>query len=279
MKFAQFLAFAVAIAASALAVSLSSDYMASMRVPQIVQVAPKVDMTTVVVSAQPIAHGRIIKPEHLREMQWPANAVPEGAFQSIIEILGTENDRLALSRFTAGEVITNQRISGPGQRPSLALMLDPGMRAIAVRVNTVLCVGGFVMPGDRVDMLLTERTSERAPDKIRSTEVLLRDVRVLAIDQQIEDPEYKPRVASTVTLEVALHAAQKIALATTVGSISLALRSAAAPREPNIVDVPKPVVAERPIAKIEDPTRKIVVFRSAKATEYKVPHVSASIFQ
>ncbi len=280
MRFAQFLALSVAIAASALAVSISSDYMASVKVPRIVKVTPKIEMTNVVTAAQPIAHGRVIKPTDLKEVEWPASAVPEGAFRSVVEVLGVEGERVSLSTFTPGEVVTQKRVSRPGQRPSLALMLGPGMRAIAVRVNAVLGVGGFVMPGDRVDLLLTERPEENDPARIRTTEVLLRDVRVLAIDQQTEDPEYRPRVVSTVTLEVALRDAQKITLATTVGSISLALRSAIAPREPVVAE--KPMVLPEPVkaAKAkQDPMRKIVVFRSAKPTEYKVPTVAASILQ
>jgi pilus assembly protein CpaB len=282
MRFAQLTALSVAIAASALAVSLSSDYMASIKPQRIIQVAPKIAMTKVVTAANPIAHGRIIKMEDLKEVEWPADLVPEGAFLSVIQVLGTDQERVALSTFTPGEVVTRKRVSAPGQRPSLALMLGPGMRAIAVRVNAVLGVGGFVMPGDRVDLLLTETVADDNPGKLRATEVLLRNVRVLAIDQQTEGPEYKPRVVSTVTLEVALRDAQKITLATTMGSISLALRSIHAPRDEKAADdivkeqppIPQPVAEKK-----TDPMRKIVVFRSAKPTEYKVPHVAASILR
>ncbi len=281
MKFGQLLALSVAVAASALAVTISSDYMASVKVPQIVQVAPpQVEMTKVVTAAAMIGHGRIIKPSDLKLMEWPANAVPDGAFNNVVDILGTEHGRMALARITPGEVITERRISGPNQRPSLALMLGRGMRAIAVRVNAVLGVGGFVLPGDRVDLLLTERGTDQEPGAIRSTEVLLRDVRVLAIDQQTEDPDYKPRVVSTVTIEVSLSDAKKVAHATTRGSISLALRGAIAPREPKPKPAERPApVKVAPVAKTEDPMHRIVVFRSAKPTEYKVPKVRASLVQ
>ena len=280
MRFAQFLALSVAIAASALAVTLSSEYMNSVKAPRVVHVEQKVEMVKVVTAAQSISHGRILRPEHLKEVEWPAHAVPEGSFQSIIELLGIEDERVTLSTFTPGEVITRQRVSGPGQKPSLALMLKPGMRAIAVRVNAVLGVGGFIMPGDRVDLLLTENVEDDDTGKIATTDVLLRDVRILAIDQQTEDPEYKPRVVSTVTIEVALVDAQKVALATTKGAISLALRSVFAEPEKQVAEA-KPVrrTAKPKQKPKQDPMRKIVVFRSAKPTEYKVPHVSASLFR
>ena len=273
-----FWALTVAIAAGTLTVALTSEYLASVKkAPTIVKVVQnKVEMATVVTAAGPIAHGRVIRPGDLRMVKWPADAVPKGAFRNVIDILGAEKDRVALSNFAAGEIVTEARVSKPGERPSLALMLAPGMRAIAVRVNAVLGVGGFVMPGDRIDLLLTERANEDKPESTRSTEVLLRDVRVLAIDQQTEDPEYKPRVVSTVTLEVSLPEAQKITLATTIGSISLALRSSLAPREEKVADA---APAAKPKAKRKDTTLKIVVFRSAKPTEYKVPFAHASLAQ
>ena len=93
MKFGQILALSVAVAASALAVTISSDYMASIKAPKVVQVAPKVEMTKVVTAATMIGHGRIIKPSDLKLTKWPANAVPKGSFSNLIDILGTEHGR------------------------------------------------------------------------------------------------------------------------------------------------------------------------------------------
>ena len=163
------------------------------------------------------------------------------------------------------------RISGNGARPSLSHLLGKGMRAVAVKVNAVVGVGGFVSPGDRVDLLLTERNDDDSGKEIVTSKVLLQDVRVLAIDQETEDPDYRPKVASTATLEVRLSDAQRIALASTLGSITLALRSLG-----RTEDDPHATLST---AKLEDDKsleKTIVVYRASKPTQYNVPNFQAA---
>jgi pilus assembly protein CpaB len=116
--------------------------------------------------------------------------------------------------------------STTGERATLSAVVDDGMRALSVRINDVLGVAGFVLPGDRVDILLTRKSF---------TDILLQNVKVLAIDQIADERVEKPSLAKTATLEVNTIDAQKLTLAQTVGSLSLALRAAgsveaAAPR-------------------------------------------------
>ena len=119
------------------------------------------------------------------------------------------------------EPILTSKITGPGQRASLSTALDPGMKAVSIRVNDVLGVSGFVLPGDRVDIMLTR--SDKAVGTY--TDVLLQGVKVLAIDQTADDRADKPSVARTVTFEVSTQEAQKLTLAANVGTLSLALRN------------------------------------------------------
>ena len=270
MKLKQVVAFSVALGAAGLAVVLTSGYMESLRQSaKVTTAAPAQKTVPVVVAARKLTHGRLITRNDLKVTNWPQNLAPEGAFRSL------NQTRVALSHFAANEVITKGRISGPGQRPSMAYLLNKGMRAVSVRIDAVLGVGGFISPGDRVDLVLTERANEADPDSVGTARVLLKNMRVLAIDQQTEDPEFKPKIASTATLEVALDDARKIALAATVGSISLALRSSALEAQADVA--PAKVKAVKPPPR--NPSKTVVVIRSAKPTEYTVPVLQAGMLQ
>jgi pilus assembly protein CpaB len=118
--------------------------------------------------------------------------------------------------------VLSSKITGPGQRATLSAMLRDGLKAATVRVNDIDGVGGFVLPGDHVDVSLT-----RQVDKANaSTEVVLQNVRVLAIDQLADERLDKPSVVKAVTLEVDVVGAQKLSLAASIGSLSLMLRKA-----------------------------------------------------
>src|SRR6476619_3017118 len=116
----------------------------------------------------------------------------------------------------------NRKITGQGQRSTVSAMLRDGLKAATVRVNDIEGVGGFVLPGDHVDVALT-----RMVDKSNaSTEVVLQNVRVLAIDQVADERVEKPSVVKAVTLELDVVGAQKLALAASVGTLTLMLRKA-----------------------------------------------------
>src|SRR6516164_1546307 len=120
-----------------------------------------------------------------------------------------------------GEPLLRSKVTGPGQRASLASVLDEGKRAVTVRVDDVRGVAGFVLPGDFVDivMIADELWSKRQS----YSDILLEHVKVLAIDQIASEGEEKPKVAQAVTLEVTKEQAQKILLATNIGKLSLLL--------------------------------------------------------
>jgi pilus assembly protein CpaB len=176
---------------------------------------------TIVVAAKPLRFGNELAPAQLREIAWPDSALPKGAFATIKEMLA-EGRRVALTAIEPNEPVLASKITGAGQRATLSAMLRDGFKAVTVRVNDVDGVGGFVLPGDHVDVVLT-----RQVDKTNATtDVVLQNVRVLAIDQIADERVEKPSVVKAVTLEVDAIGAQKVSLSASVGSISLMLRKA-----------------------------------------------------
>lgn len=175
---------------------------------------------TLVVASKPLKFGDVITSSSLREISWPDNAVPQGAFAKIGEL--TVGKRVVLTPIAINEPILASNITGPGQRGTLSAVLKDGMKAVTIRVNDVGDVGGFVLPGDHVDVVLT-RPGDR---KLSVTDVVLQDVRVLGVDQMADNTADKPAVVKAVTLEVDEAGGQKLALASMVGTLSLLLRKA-----------------------------------------------------
>jgi pilus assembly protein CpaB len=175
---------------------------------------------SIVVAGKPLRFGDELSSAALREMPWPDNALPAGAFGKITDL--TSSKRVVLMPIDTNEAVLASKITGPGQRATLSAMLGDGMKAVTIRVNDVEGVAGFVLPGDRVDILLT-RTGEK---NNAVNDVVIQDVRVLAVDQLADQRADKPSVVKAVTIEVDPTEGQKVALAATVGTLSLLLRKA-----------------------------------------------------
>ncbi len=208
-----------------------------------VQDKPQVETTQVVVAASQLHFGNKIRREHLRVVDWPVAAVPEGSFKSIDDILGKKETakkgagketikeipaRVALRTIEVNEPILKSKITGFGGRASLSTLIAPGMRATTIRVNDVTGVAGFVLPGDRVDILLTRDPAGGGGRRQRGanlqTDVFLQNMKVLAIAQDANEDRNKPAVVKAVTLEVTPIQGQKLTLAQKLGSLSLSLR-------------------------------------------------------
>jgi pilus assembly protein CpaB len=186
-----------------------------------------VSENTIVIAAQPMRFGRRVEAGQLKVIDWPNVALPDGAFRTVEEVIGTSGEpRYVMSAIEKEEPILASKITGPGQRATLSSALSPGMKAVSIRVNDVLGVAGFVLPGDRVDIMLTRGGSRNSAGGAY-TDVLLQGVKVLAVAQNADDRSDKPSVVKTVTFEVSTVEAQKLTLAATVGSLSLALRNIA----------------------------------------------------
>jgi pilus assembly protein CpaB len=175
---------------------------------------------TIVVASRALRFGDELTGAALREVPWPQQALPAGAFSRIADL--TSGKRVVLMPIDPNEAILATKITGPGQRATLSAMLGEGMKAVTIRVNDVDGVAGFVLPGDHVDVLLTRQGEKN----MAVNDVVIQDARVLAVDQLADQRAEKPAVVKAVTLEVDVTDGQKIALAATAGTLSLLLRKA-----------------------------------------------------
>jgi pilus assembly protein CpaB len=176
---------------------------------------------TLVVASRPLRFSNELGAMSLREIEWPADATPAGSFKTIQELLASGR-RVALTAIDANEPILASKITGAGQRATLSAVISAGMKAVTIRVNDVDGVAGFVLPGDRVDVMLSRQLEKNSA----INDVVLKNTRVLAVDQLADERSDKPSVAKAVTLEVDIASAQKLALASQVGTLALALRKA-----------------------------------------------------
>jgi pilus assembly protein CpaB len=216
---------AVAILLGLVAVVLVRNYLGSARPANPAQTA--LATRPVVVAAQPIERGVALQAPLLKVVSYPADAVPADAFVSISQLTPPASQaRLALRSLAANEPILAASISGPGGKLNLSTVVAPGMRAISLRSSDVAGVAGFVLPGDRVDILLTRAVG--AKDEVTTvTQALAEDVLVLGVDQLSSQETDKPVVARAITVQVTPEQAQKIWLGQAVGAISFSLRHVA----------------------------------------------------
>jgi len=186
----------------------------------------------VLVAQRVLPTGTIITADAIGFQPWPAELVKDAYFidgeSDIAKLLGT------VVRFpvTAGEPVTQGSLVKPGDRGFLAAALGPGMRAVTVPVSAKTGVGGFIFPGDRVDLVLTQTVKgEGGGGDLKASETILRNIRVLATDQSTTQETVNGATVvkqfRTVTLEVTPKIAEKVSVAQTIGTLSLSLRSIA----------------------------------------------------
>ncbi len=210
---------------------------ANARVETVVQVpdpteTAAIDFGTIVVAGEPLGFGQPLVTASLREIPWPAQSIPAGAFASLADVAAA-GERTVLTAIEPNEPVLISKLSGPDGRATLSNMLSPGMRAVTVRTDEIAGVGGFVTPGDRVDVVLTRdagaiqevsSNAQGAAGSTIATEIVVENVRVLSVGQAADESQTTPTVASSVTLEVTVDGAQKVALARSIGTLSLSLR-------------------------------------------------------
>ena len=188
----------------------------------------------VLVARKALPVGTIIDAESLAFQAWPKELVQnayftEGAPDSdVTKLIGT----VVRNPITAGQPLTKGTLVGPNDRGFLAAALGPGMRAVTVPVSATTGVAGFIFPGDRVDMVLTQDvTGGGDGPPLKVSETIVRNLRVLATDQRIDskdaDGKTVVKTSSTVTVEATPRIAEKIAVSQSMGSLSLVLRSIA----------------------------------------------------
>ncbi|MBX9760269.1 MAG: Flp pilus assembly protein CpaB [Beijerinckiaceae bacterium] len=175
---------------------------------------------TVVVAKKALSFGAQLTADDLAEIPWGAAEIPPGTFSKREDLL-KDGRRAVLRPFVQNEPIFEWKITGPGQRASLSALIENGMRAVTVRVDDVRGVAGFILPGERIDIVLVQGAREES-----ASDIILQNVRVLAVDQLANEKQESPQLARAVTVEVNTEQAQKLILASEVGRLSLILRQA-----------------------------------------------------
>jgi pilus assembly protein CpaB len=227
--------------------------------------------STIVVAAAPLEYGSTLAEGNVIEVSWASSNVPEGAFNSKADLL-KDGQRAVLTSMEKNEPVISSRITGPNQPASLAALVGPGMRAVSITVDEARGVAGFVRTGDRVDVILT-RSDSRNESGGSYADVLLQDVKVLAIGQLSKERQEHPTVVKTVTVEVSSEQAQKLVLAGGVGTLSLVLRQAGASkpeaaRRIGVGDLGQsPGEVAGPVAPAPSQTVEVRIYRGDKAPE------------
>jgi len=176
------------------------------------------DLDNVVVAALEIPFGQAIEARHVKLVQMPEGAAPGDAFDTVDKVVG----RIATLTFLPGDVLRSARLAEHLGGSTLASLIEPSKRAISVRVDDVVGVGGFLLPGNRVDVLVAK---SRSGGSQAEAETILENLRVLAVDQTASTDKTQPVVVRAVTLEMTPEEAEKLVRAQSEGRLQLALRN------------------------------------------------------
>jgi pilus assembly protein CpaB len=171
----------------------------------------------VVVAGKDLDLGSRLSPQVLQLVDWPKSSVVKGAF-SDPKLLDT---RVLNTSVLRGEPILEAKLAPLGAKGGLSAVIGEGKRAMTVKVNEVIGVAGFALPGNRVDIMVSAQDEQNKP----ISKIVLEQILVLAVAQEASRDETKPKVVSAVTLEVTPEQAERLDLARSVGTLSLVLRS------------------------------------------------------
>ena len=183
----------------------------------------------VVVASTDVNLGQRLAPEMLKLVDWPGDNLPRGALRDPLKLSG----RVLKTSVLRDEPLTEAKLAPAGTLGGLSALIAEGKRAITVRVNDVVGVAGFALPGNFVDIIVYTQADGSGGQAI--SKIVLERILVLAVAQEVARDETKPRVVNAVTLEVTPEQAEKLDLARSVGSLSLALRNQIDPR-PGVTD-------------------------------------------
>lgn len=202
--------------------------------------------TQIAVAAVDINLGQRLNPEFIKMVAWPSGSMPPGAFTDAAKLDG----RVLRSSMLRGEPILAGKLTPIGTKGGLSAVIPDGRRAITVRVNDVIGVAGFALPGNYVDIIVnTQKDGNNNANKDASiSKIVLEKILVLAVAQEVNRDETKPKVVNAVTLEVTPEQAEKLDLARSVGTLSLVLRNQTDPNPVAPVGVTKDMLlGEKPV--------------------------------
>jgi pilus assembly protein CpaB len=184
----------------------------------------------IVVAATDVNLGQRLTPEMVKLAEWPKDSLPKGAYGDPLKLTG----RVLKSSVLRGEPVSEAKLAPAGTLGGLSALITEGKRAITVRVNDVIGVAGFALPGNYVDIIVSTQKELGPTDKGREqsiSKIVLERILVLAVAQDVGRDETKPRVVNAVTLEVTPEQAETLDLARSVGVLSLALRNQVDPQD------------------------------------------------
>jgi pilus assembly protein CpaB len=184
----------------------------------------------IVVAAADVSLGQRLTPEMLKSLEWPADSLPRGALTDATKLVG----RVLKISVLRDEPLSEAKLAPAGTLGGLSALISEGKRAITVRVNDVVGVAGFALPGNFVDILVNTQAAGSGGENAIS-KIVLERILVLAVAQEVGRDETKPRVVNAVTLEVTPAQAENLDLARSVGTLSLVLRNQVDPR-PGVTD-------------------------------------------
>jgi pilus assembly protein CpaB len=235
---------------------------------------------TIVVAAVPLKFGTLLTKDNIIELPWSGPTL-RAAFATKEELLN-EGRRVVLTPLEKHEPIFRPKVTGSGGRATLSSLMEEGTRAVTVRVDDVLGVAGFVLPADRVDVVLIRNETRSNGASETYSDVLIEHVKVLAVDQLANEQSERPTVAKAVTLEVTTEQAQKIILAANIGKLSLILRQAGetnpslarriSDKELGLQEIPKEV----PVAAAAVGTSTVEIVRGNEGHKYEVKRVTSA---
>jgi pilus assembly protein CpaB len=296
------IALGVAIILGLIAVFLANTYLSGREKQLATSNQP---MVRVAVAALPLNYGMDVTPDKVKFVAYPASSLPPGAYRSMAELLPQGKRRVALRPIQPNQPLLASDLSGEGQNASIAALLPDGMRAATVRINAVSGVAGFIKANDTVDVLITRQPigPDGASQGRQVTDVLLQNIRVIAMGGDASGANNKARVTGTATLELTPLDAQKVALGSQLGDLSLVLRkpgedqnipkvetvslddlrysyygskppaqaatTTASAKPPVVVSRPRPPVVRRAVQAVRD-TSTISVTRGTDTRDYEV---------
>ena len=208
----------------------------------------------VVVAVMDIELGSRLNPQMLTTVDWPSGSLPQGAFADAKEL----QDRVVKTSIQRGEAILNAKLAPVGTQGGLSAVITEGKRAMTVRVNDVVGVAGFALPGNYVDVMVNAQKDKEGAkgneEQQQISKTVLERVLVLAVAQEAGRDDTKPKVVNAVTLELTLEDAEKLDLARNVGTLSLVLRNQVDKRPVMTAGITKKELfgeKEEPAAKVE----------------------------
>lgn len=221
-----------------LAMGVGAAWTANRWVASQVGITEMAEGTYVVAAAMEIPYGTKVEARHLKFVEVPEDMAPVGFIGQLEDVEGS----VATMAIARGEILLADRFAKHEGGSTLAALVGENMRALTVRVNDVIGVAGFLLPGNRVDVLSARKTSDRRA----VTETILRNIKVLAVDQSASTEGNEPVIVRAVTLEMTPGQAETLVKARTEGDIQLTLRN---PLEEDVEPEPEPVVVKAPAPK------------------------------